>query len=146
MNVIVQSDGIRVEGLAELGAANARAVRDAVLRELSAARRGVELDMGGVVFVDSAGLGALLSIHREATRWGGGVRLLSPRPGVMQLLELTRIHLLLEIVPAGCRVTLLADTPAATRAPAVEENPGQVAPEWTPETRGTAASRPAGTR
>ena len=93
-------DTIRVAGLTELGASNAGAVRDEVCRSITADRAIVEVDLSETVYVDSAGLGALLAIHKKASKHGGSVRVLSPNLPVQQVLELTRMHLLLEIVPS----------------------------------------------
>ena len=89
---------IHVAGLHELGASNAGAVRDEVIRSITAERAAVEVDLSETVYIDSAGLGALLAIHKEASKYGGCVRVLSPSLPVQQVLELTRMHLLLEIV------------------------------------------------
>jgi anti-anti-sigma factor len=49
--------------------------------------------------VDSSGLGALFALYRAtAQRTGIVLRLLNPRPEIRQLLELTQMQQLFEIV------------------------------------------------
>ena len=100
MRVACSQDSIQVAALSELGASNAGSVRDEVIRSITSERAVVEVDLSETVYVDSAGLGALLAIHKEASKHGGSVRVLSPSLQVQQVLELTRMHLLLEIVPS----------------------------------------------
>jgi anti-sigma B factor antagonist len=50
------------------------------------------------MFLDSCGLGALISLHKTACTRNGAVRLLNPTPPVQQILELTRLHRVFEIV------------------------------------------------
>ena len=53
--------------------------------------------MRSTTFVDSSGLGALISLHKHLSERDGKVRLLNPRQSVLQLLELTRMHRIFEI-------------------------------------------------
>lgn len=61
----------------------------------------VEIDLSQTDSVDSQGLGALVALYRFVQRrCGAGVafRLLNPAPPARQLLELTRLHRLFEVV------------------------------------------------
>lgn len=49
------------------------------------------LDLSGLEFVDSSGLGVLLTVLRQAGAKGGDVRLACPTPSVRRLLTLTRL-------------------------------------------------------
>ena len=49
-------------------------------------------------FLDSSGLGALISIHKTLCSRQGVVRIVNPTPQVQQILELTRMHRIFEIV------------------------------------------------
>lgn len=49
------------------------------------------LDLSGLEFVDSSGLGVLLTAHKLAGAKGGDVRLACPTPSVRRLLTLTRL-------------------------------------------------------
>ena len=65
----------------------------------------IVLDLAGTEFVDSAGLGAFVALHKAALVGGGALRIASPRPGVRALFDLTRLHRVLTIdapdVPSG---------------------------------------------
>jgi anti-sigma B factor antagonist len=87
-----------VSGLSELVAANAAATRDAIRAALSSACRQLDIDLSATTFLDSSGLGALLALHKTLTLQQGRVRLLNPAPNVQQILELTRLHRVFEIV------------------------------------------------
>ena len=100
MNIKVQirGDTLSVEGIKELSAANANVFRDQVRGALAERLKNIDADMSQCMFLDSCGLGALISLHKTACTRGGAVRLLNPTPPVQQILELTRLHRVFEIV------------------------------------------------
>ena len=55
----------------------------------------LELDLSGVTFIDSTGLGALVLIRNEATKAGKRVTLTHAPPAVVRLLEITGLAELL---------------------------------------------------
>jgi len=97
MKLEIRGDTLRVSEIKELGAAVATAFRDRARAALGGDQRNIEVDLSQTTFVDSAGLGALIALHKTACSRQGGVRLLDPQPQVQQLLELTRMHHLFEI-------------------------------------------------
>ncbi len=98
MKIASQSEILLVSELEELGAANANAFRDEVRGALTDEHQKIEIDLSDTTFVDSSGLGALISLLKSMNNRGGQVRLLSPTPPVEQILELTRMHRLFEVV------------------------------------------------
>ncbi len=96
----LESEGtvLRVVGLAELNATNCVTVRDGVRAALREEHRNVELDFAGLMFIDSSGLGALVAIQKTLSGRQGFVRILNPGSSVLQILELTRMHRIFEIV------------------------------------------------
>jgi anti-sigma B factor antagonist len=64
---------------------------ETVTRATSRASR-VVLDLAGVTFVDSSGLGALIVARNSARESGGSLSLVSPPPVVRRLLGSTRLH------------------------------------------------------
>ena len=82
---------------AEITASSAATFRQFITGSLKAQHINLDLDMRSTTFVDSSGLGALISLHKHLTERGGKVRLLNPRQSVLQLLELTRMHKIFEI-------------------------------------------------
>ena len=100
MNIKVQirGDTLSIEGIKELSAANSNVFRDQVRGALAERLKNIDADMSQCMFLDSCGLGALISLHKTACTRGGAVRLLNPTPPVQQILELTRLHRVFEIV------------------------------------------------
>jgi anti-sigma B factor antagonist len=86
-------DGIRVVVVPgdHVDAANARDVRAAIEAAMGDSAN-VVADLVNVSFVDSAGLGALLSLLRLATSRSGDFRLCRPSKAVRALLQLVRMH------------------------------------------------------
>lgn len=97
MKVETQGDTLRITGIKELGAANSNSFRDQVRAALTDAQKIIEIDLSQTMFVDSCGLGALISLHKTTCSRNGMVRLLNPTPPVQQILELTRMHKIFEI-------------------------------------------------
>jgi anti-sigma B factor antagonist len=74
-----------------LDASNVRPFRDA-MRELIEQRQRVVLDLSAVKFVDSSGLGALISSLRQLNQQQGDLRLCALNRSVTALFELMRMH------------------------------------------------------
>lgn len=74
-----------------LDASNVRAFREAA-QSLMHEHARVVLDMAGVKFIDSSGLGALISCLRQANSRRGDVRLCEMSRTVRALFELMRMH------------------------------------------------------
>ena len=98
MKVLNNGESLNITGIKELGAANSNAFRDQVRAALTDAQRYIEIDLSQTMFIDSCGLGALISLHKTLCTRNGMVRLLNPTPPVQQILELTRMHRIFEIV------------------------------------------------
>jgi anti-sigma B factor antagonist len=97
MNITSEGSTLQVTGLAELNAANSSAFRDQVRAAIQPQHANVLLDFSQTRFVDSSGLGALISIHKSLCGRGGVVRIHNPTPPVQQILELTRMHRIFEV-------------------------------------------------
>jgi anti-sigma B factor antagonist len=100
MKIEVFGDEVRVSAVPQLGATNAGAFRKWVLENLGDAYKNIEIDLSEATFVDSCGLGALIALHKTVRGRGGTLRLLNPQPSVLQILELTRLNLVFEVVQA----------------------------------------------
>jgi anti-sigma B factor antagonist len=57
----------------------------------------VVLDMGNLEFVDSSGLGAILSLLRRLSAEGGDLRIAGVSPTVAALLQLVRLDQIIEV-------------------------------------------------
>ena len=89
---------LEVSGLLELVASNAAQVRDDIRAALTPSTTVLDIDLSGVTFLDSSGLGALISLHKSLRSQNGTVRLVNPSLNVRQILELTRLHRVFEIL------------------------------------------------
>ena len=87
-----------VSGLMELAAANAGQVRDDIRAALKPEHTCLRVDLSSMTFLDSSGLGALISLHKGLRSQNGAVQLVNPTSSVRQILELTRLHRVFEIV------------------------------------------------
>lgn len=95
---MVNGETLQVSGVKELAAANSNAIRDQVRSALTDGQRNIEIDLSETGFLDSCGLGALIALHKTACGRKGTLRLVNPMPSVLQILELTRMHRIFEIV------------------------------------------------
>ena len=79
-----------------LDASNAGALKEE-LKSTVAQHKQIVLDVGPVGFVDSSGLGAILSALRQANSLGGDIKLAQLSRPVRVVVELTRMHRIFEI-------------------------------------------------
>jgi len=98
MNIIHQQQTLLITDIPELTATNSSGCRDEARAALRSEVTTLDIDLAETRFVDSSGLGALISLHKTMCARQGTVRLLNPRPAVLQILELTRLHRVFEIV------------------------------------------------
>jgi anti-anti-sigma factor len=68
--------------------------------ELDVAHRTLVLDLHGVDFVDSSGLGALLGIKKQQERGGGRLLLTRLSDSVARIIEITRLDRVFDVLDA----------------------------------------------
>jgi anti-sigma B factor antagonist len=91
------SDGRAVLTAAgDIDLASAGVLRDAMARALEE-RASLIVDVGGVGFIDSSGLTALVWGHWEALKAGGSFSLRRPSPMLRRLMEVTSLDSLLVV-------------------------------------------------
>jgi anti-sigma B factor antagonist len=98
MKTRIEGETLCITEVEELAAANSTSFRDGARAAMTERQRNIEIDLSRTAFVDSCGLGTLISLHKTACSRNGLVRLLNPTPPVQQLLDLTRMHRIFEIV------------------------------------------------
>jgi anti-sigma B factor antagonist len=99
MRIETQGECLSISEIQELTAVNSAQFREEVNAALPGSPPLIEIDLKQTRFVDSSGLGALFAIYRAtAQRDGIILRLINPRPEVEQLLDLTQMRQLFEIV------------------------------------------------
>lgn len=84
-----------------LDAHNAQELKDYLQEIFSAGYNRLIIDLGSVRFIDSSGLGALVSGFKNAISRQGELRLCALQPQVRSMFELTRLHRVFEISPSA---------------------------------------------
>ena len=101
-SLVASSDGrvgARIDG--ELDLANGRDLVGFLASLLIEPGQRVEVDLSGVVFIDSCGLQALLNAHRLTEERGAELLLIEPSRQVRRLLELTGCVNIFTVVSSG---------------------------------------------
>jgi anti-sigma B factor antagonist len=80
-----------------LDAHNSGELKDRIFKLFEEGGRDLIVDLRNVQFIDSSGLGALLSGHKDAVRRSAGFVLAGLQPRVRSMFELTRLQRVFEI-------------------------------------------------
>jgi anti-sigma B factor antagonist len=80
---------VELEGQLDIG--NRQAFKDAVTHAMTQGVRLVIVDCARVTFIDSSGLGALVSLSKRLREVGGDLRLCALTADLWSLFELTRL-------------------------------------------------------
>ena len=90
-------DGIAaVRGVGRLNMVSAAGLRETVAVALAAGRTRIVIDLSGVDFVDSSGLGALIGCLKSARQVGGDLRIAQPTAQVEMVLQLSNLDRVLK--------------------------------------------------
>jgi len=92
-------DGVTVLGLSgriTLGEGSVQ-LRDAIRDLISKGQRRILLDLGDVNYIDSSGLGELVSAYTTARNQGATLKLLKLTKKVHDLLQLTKLYTVFDI-------------------------------------------------
>ena len=87
---------VKVNGRVELGEGSA-AIREVVRDLLARGRKKIVLDLADVDYIDSAGLGALVSAFTSVRNAGGELKLVYLTKKVQDLLQMTKLYTVFEI-------------------------------------------------
>ncbi len=87
---------VHLEG--DVDVSQALPLRDTLATAMGDGSGSVLLDLGGVDFIDSAGVGLLVTAHRRAQSANGALALAGVTPTVARVLELTRTDRVLRVV------------------------------------------------
>ena len=92
-------DGVTVldlSGRITLGEGSVQ-LRDAIRELLGKVRKSILLDLGEVNYIDSSGLGELVSAYTSARNQGAALKLLKLTKKVHDLLQLTKLYTVFDI-------------------------------------------------
>lgn len=94
-------DVLHVSGVTELSAVNSNGFREHVHAELRMRHQNIELDLSEIQFMDSQGLGILISLQNRLAKRQGGLKVLNPTAQARKIFELTRMGRIFQILPPG---------------------------------------------
>jgi anti-sigma B factor antagonist len=117
MDLVLQVDerdgwGI-VRASGDLDLTTAPRLREAVVTVVSRGQPRVVLDLEGVDFIDSTGLGVLVGLLKRTRSQQGDLRLVSTRSSLRKVLELTALD---RALPLAARIEDVIDTSDAGRS------------------------------
>ncbi|MFC5453432.1 STAS domain-containing protein [Prosthecobacter fluviatilis] len=92
------SASVQINAPTELCAATARLWRDRLDRDIKPEHEDISIDLSKTRFIDSSGLGVLLTLNKSLRARGASLKLLNPSSAVCQLIELTRLHRVFEMI------------------------------------------------
>lgn len=82
-----------------LDAHNSGELKNRMLSLFEEGKVNIVINLSEVRFIDSSGLGALVSGYKNASARNGNLKLCSLQPQVKSMFELTRLHRVFEIFP-----------------------------------------------
>lgn len=86
-----------VLNLSRVDASASASLKKQLAFDLDPSVQRAEVDMSAVQFIDSSGIGVLLSIYRKLPQEGADVTLRNVHPGVQAVLELLRLHRIFKV-------------------------------------------------
>lgn len=86
---------LRLEG--RLDASSAKDLKEKVGALAREKRLNLVIDMAAIDFIDSSGLGSLVSSLRSVNKLGGDIKIASLQDQVRAIFELTRLHRIFQI-------------------------------------------------
>ncbi|HSZ21088.1 MAG TPA: STAS domain-containing protein [Candidatus Acidoferrum sp.] len=87
---------IDMDGRITLGEGSAL-LRDLIRANLARGRKKIVLNLAGIIYIDSTGLGELVSGYRLIKSEGGEIKLLNLNKKVTDLLQITRLYTVFDI-------------------------------------------------
>jgi anti-sigma B factor antagonist len=86
---------LTLKGRLTLGESNI--VREQITQLAAAGKRNIVVDLGGVEYIDSTGLGILVICFTSLKKQGGALKLVNPNKRNVELLLLTKLHTVFEV-------------------------------------------------
>lgn len=87
---------IDMEGRITLGEGSSL-LRDLIRQNLGRGRKKIVLNLAGIIYIDSTGLGELVSGYRLIKSEGGEIKLLNLNKKVTDLLQITKLYTVFDI-------------------------------------------------
>lgn len=97
----------------EIDVASAPALRDRLLGLLNRGTVSLVVDLRGVTFMDSTGVGSLLRIHHRQSLLGGSVHFVADQHAVLRVLDLMQLRKRLHVAPTVADIQLCCPSDVA---------------------------------
>ncbi len=97
----MESGVVVVTPTGRLNMTAARMLREELHTVIKSGANRVVVDLSGTAFIDSSGLGALISGLKAARQAGGDLRLAAPNRQAVTVLELTNLNRVLAVHPSA---------------------------------------------
>ncbi len=97
MKISRKEDTVRVELVNALSFTSTHSIKENILKYVDSDVKVLVLNMSKVNFMDSAGIGLLISLLKKMKSNGGKLIVEYPKLGVQKLLEMTKLDELIEI-------------------------------------------------
>ncbi len=98
LNITEQGDIVQISVQEErMDAHNSGDLKEQMLQLFDEGKCNIVVDLSAVRFIDSSGLGALVSGFKNASAREGSLKLCCLQPQVRSMFELTRLHRVFEI-------------------------------------------------
>ena len=94
----------------EIDMATAPRFRQRLLAVISGGAQNVVIDLSGVDFIDSTGLGVLMGAAKRVRTAGGDIRLVMTGSRLADLIEITRLDRVLDVFDSVSAATVDADS------------------------------------
>lgn len=99
----------------EIDVAGAPALRDNLLALLNRGVDSLVVDLRGVTFMDSTGVGSLLRIHHRQGLLGGAVHFVADQRAVLRVLDLMQLRRRLHVTATVAEIAFCCPVPPALR-------------------------------
>jgi anti-sigma B factor antagonist len=87
-----------IEPQGRLDAASAKQFKEEIIKRAEGGARRLVVDLTQIRFLDSSGLGVLVSCLRQLTSLGGDIKISGLRPEIQSLFALTRLNKVFDIL------------------------------------------------
>lgn len=100
----------------EIDVASAPVLRDTLLAQLNRGVESLVVDLRGVTFIDSTGIGSLLRVHHRQGLLGGEVHFVADQPSVLRVLDLMQLRRKLHVTSSVAAVEDCCPMPPSRHA------------------------------
>ena len=95
LNSEEKADEIVVRGTGKITASTVSSLQATIREQISKSKK-VVIDLGSVDYIDSSGLGALVSVYMAASRVGCELEIANPKQRIRDLFKLTKLSSVFE--------------------------------------------------